>query len=517
MNNVKILIGTHPYDTPPKDIDLEEVLVRDSFLNTLESSDDIKMIPRNFDQCASCTITYNADVLIVEDEVNSINLAKFNNVNTLVSLTTKVFPSIKAFKSMNIKKAIFINASFLKGRMFLLEGCTHIIKNFNEFNDKENFIKYLKVKKVIIDELFLQLIELSDEVIVKFLLDNELLNYEHLITSLKFNLSTTVNAMLLSEIQKVDPEEKSKYETKVEYNEQLDLGLTNYTIKDLAKNFRCKIEGNKVIISKYIGKDETIFIPRSVDGISNYEFKNLGKNDYVTSIVFEEGISSITTCIEADKHILKEFIHLKKIIFPTTLKFIDEKFFNSINRNIIIKSENSNNEEYLLLKDNMLIFNGTLLYFNYEDYFKEHNSTNVIIPNNIVNINHHTFQSCPLTSISIPNTVTIIERYTFFRCDMLETVSFEEGLLEIRENAFDTCITLKNISIPNSVKVIADNAFCVCFKLRNIILPDSLVSFGNRVFSLCEIKSIEYSENYNQNLIKLIKQRFKHCELIIKK
>ena len=85
---------------------------------------------------------------------------------------------------------------------------------------------------------------------------------------------------------------------------------------------------------------------------------------------------------------------------------------------------------------------------------------------------------CP-TSIVIPEVVTNIADEVFYNCNLLESVTFNDGLVGIGADAFAWCVSLTEVVLPASVYSIGDSAFCNCSRLLSVsyggqeMTPDS--------------------------------------------
>lgn len=88
----------------------------------------------------------------------------------------------------------------------------------------------------------------------------------------------------------------------------------------------------------------------------------------------------------------------------------------------------------------------------------------------------------------IPKTVTHIEFGAIRECQLLKTVTFEEGskIKEIENYAFNNCTSLSNIILPNSIIKIGFAAFGGCKSLTNITIPNSVTTIGSQAFARCE-------------------------------
>ena len=94
--------------------------------------------------------------------------------------------------------------------------------------------------------------------------------------------------------------------------------------------------------------------------------------------------------------------------------------------------------------------------------FKENNvlsmgCSNTIIPEGVISIANHAFESSGLTTITIPEGVTSIGNGAFRFCSNLTTITLPESVTSIGENAFESC-SITSITIPESVTSIGEDA-----------------------------------------------------------
>ncbi len=76
----------------------------------------------------------------------------------------------------------------------------------------------------------------------------------------------------------------------------------------------------------------------------------------------------------------------------------------------------------------------------------------------------------------------------------LTTAALPTGLTTTGENAFKNCISLKTITFNNDIEVISDDAFLGCTKLEAITLPATVTTIGNDAFGDCiELKTADLS------------------------
>lgn len=69
--------------------------------------------------------------------------------------------------------------------------------------------------------------------------------------------------------------------------------------------------------------------------------------------------------------------------------------------------------------------------------------------------------------------------------ESIKTVTLENGIERIEDNAFSNCTSLVSITIPDSVKYIGSEAFLKCRALSSVTIPDSVTTLGASAFSEC--------------------------------
>lgn len=95
------------------------------------------------------------------------------------------------------------------------------------------------------------------------------------------------------------------------------------------------------------------------------------------------------------------------------------------------------------------------------------------LPDTLKRINNHTFCDCSkLEKISIPMSVSgTIGKSAFYRCSSLTEITIPEGVLELREYAFDNCSNLAVVRLADSIEKLGYEAFYNCTNLTEINVP----------------------------------------------
>jgi aerobic-type carbon monoxide dehydrogenase small subunit (CoxS/CutS family) len=89
--------------------------------------------------------------------------------------------------------------------------------------------------------------------------------------------------------------------------------------------------------------------------------------------------------------------------------------------------------------------------------------------------------------VVIPNAVKMIEDHTLGNCSGSTTVTLDEGLEEIGEEACYSCTLLQHMVIPNAIKTIEDHAFRSCSGLTTVTIGIGLKEIGACTIMYCRL------------------------------
>ena len=268
-------------------------------------------------------------------------------------------------------------------------------------------------------------------------------------------------------------------------------------------------------------KNKDLIIPSSVivDGKA-YKIRKIENNVFgyveITSLTIEPGLEEIgeknfytfprvkeVVIPEGVKIIGNESFYssygLEKLCLPSTLEYLGEKTFYSCNR---IKSIISAMQKPCPISNEMWnnVFSSATLYVpigSKESYLKAEgwNQFTVIYEGDlrekpiddityryitgedfadIVKADKNTLNDKDLV---IPCIVSIDDKYyklrkiekSVFAGAKIKSLTIEQGLEEIGENAFSSCTNLEKVTIPEGVKVIGSNAFYDCSGIKVVI------------------------------------------------
>ena len=99
-----------------------------------------------------------------------------------------------------------------------------------------------------------------------------------------------------------------------------------------------------------------------------------------------------------------------------------------------------------------------------------------------------------LTEVTVPANVTIggkpykvtaIGNGAFADCNLLTTVTLEDGIESIGNKTFQSCSALSSIRFPSTLHSIGGEGFRYCTDLTDLVLPEGLESIGSYAFIDC--------------------------------
>lgn len=140
--------------------------------------------------------------------------------------------------------------------------------------------------------------------------------------------------------------------------------------------------------------------------------------------------------------------------------------------------------------------------------------SHVTIPSSVVSIGNGVFFNCYLKGITVDSAnqnYASDDNGVLFTKDKTELIQYPirneksdyivpDGVVTIKESAFQNCQTIKSVSIPESVTTIENYAFMLCGKLEFVHLTDGTTSIGQNIIGtstyLCAENENCYAKEY---------------------
>lgn len=305
--------------------------------------------------------------------------------------------------------------------------------------------------------------------------------------------------------------DKAEVVSRVENNENSSVSsggnLSGNVSYSPVSDFEYKVSGNRIVITKYIGKDEIVYIPAEIEGKPVMSVGGFSETN-VTSVIIPDGVQEIS---------FTAFLNCKELTnveVPDSVTIIRNSAFYRCEK---LKSVNIPDGVTEIgdwtfgdckALTSINIPNGVTSIGN-NAFSTCLGIESITIPNSVTSIGHSAFATCRgLDSITIPGSVVRIESLAF-QNNNLKSVIIEDGVKEIGEKAFQSCPELTSIEIPDSVTKIEKRAFLGCKKLTNITIPDSVTIIEDGLFSGCDgLISVEIPDG----VTKIGESAFYHCK-----
>ena len=176
-----------------------------------------------------------------------------------------------------------------------------------------------------------------------------------------------------------------------------------------------------ITITKYIGKDTAVVIPKQINGKSVASIGDCAFDDCssLTNITIPASVTSI------GDGAFDGCSSLTNITIPDSVTFIGEEAFLGC-------KGLADNNGFVIIRNVLYSYHG--------------NRTKVIIPDSVTSISFSAFEGCSsLTTITIPDSVTSIGAWAFEGCKNLTTITIPDSVTSIGAWAFLGCSSLKQI------------------------------------------------------------------------
>jgi hypothetical protein len=264
---------------------------------------------------------------------------------------------------------------------------------------------------------------------------------------------------------------------------------------DPESDFEVRTDGKTIQIKKYVGTNQTVRIPQTIQGLP---------------------VVSIGNSAFSDRP-----YRFRTIAIPDSVIEIEhEVFFNCTSLIQIFVYENNSNYS----SDNGVLYNKNKTILIQCPLGKIGVFT---IPNSVTSIKWGAFDNCDrLTSINIPSSVTSIgsTNRNFHNCISLSSInvdavnsnySSQDGVLynKAKTTLIQYPAGKRDISftIPHSVTTIGNEAFFTCKSLASVTIPESVTSIENSAFASSVLTSIIIPNS----VISIKDYAFKDCNKLI--
>ena len=212
----------------------------------------------------------------------------------------------------------------------------------------------------------------------------------------------------------------------------------------------------------------TYEVPKGIQIIGEAAFNECKS---LTNIKLSDSVTSI------EAYAFEGCTHISSIILPDNVNSIGVNPFEST----IITVKLSPDHPYLAVIDGALFIkpDKTLVYC---PCLKE----SFVVPDGIQTIGDNAFSGCfKLRDITLPQSVLYIGKHAFDSC-AIKSITIPENVDQISGYTFRMCNDLTNIMLSDNLEGIGDGAFFGCSSLKSITIPANVSSMGRDVFTGCK-------------------------------
>ena len=135
-------------------------------------------------------------------------------------------------------------------------------------------------------------------------------------------------------------------------------------------------------------------------------------------------------------------------------------------------------------------------YITINGFKEDFESKNLNIPAEIdgikvKEIGINAFCCVEISSLTLPEGLVVIKESAFDCCDELKKVVFPTSLRVIEDEAFSGCNSLTTVKFNEGLEYIEDSAFSYT-NIQKLVLPNSLIEIGESAFECCDFESIAF-------------------------
>ena len=152
---------------------------------------------------------------------------------------------------------------------------------------------------------------------------------------------------------------------------------------------------------------------------------------------------------------------------------------------------------YKYIHISKVVFPSTLIAIGKEAFFNNNIKT-IMFDDNIQYIGEKAFSRCrhlDIPCLKLPKSLRYLEAEAFESCGKIQSVIFGNEIKEIGSHAFKSCTSLESVYIPNTVECVGSGVFDDCPKLKSIFIPMGTKSKFADIFPFDTEKLVEIEEN----------------------
>ena len=234
---------------------------------------------------------------------------------------------------------------------------------------------------------------------------------------------------------------------------------------------------------------ESVTIPDSVTTIGKYAFR--GSNN-IETVTIGSGVTAIGDNAFTECTGLRE-VHIDDVaawcginfadLNANPLTFAHDLYVNDVYATVTVPNTVTDIKQYVFTGiSNPVIVAGGVENIRYRAFY-DATTQSVTLNEGLKTIENDAFSRCNnLLSIDLPDSLTTIGTYVFNECTSLKDVEIGTGLTAIGNYDFYKCTSIEEITIPANIVTIGNDAFDMCTGLETLNLNEGLVTIGNAAF-----------------------------------
>lgn len=206
------------------------------------------------------------------------------------------------------------------------------------------------------------------------------------------------------------------------------------------------------------------------------------------------------------RYMFKDCKHLKQIILPNNIKYIEAKSFQNCPYLEAINLPKSLKEIEILTFDEC----NSLVSIDIDSQNKKYKCLNGVLYDKTMSKLICYPPSLPNDNYIMPESVSEITDYAFLRNQFLRYITLSSNLKVISKGSFWGCNMLHMLKLPTGITTIENEAFAYCYNLVLVQIPKGIEIIGTYVFRDCNNLKDLYV--LDKNPIATIKTSFRGLE-----
>ncbi len=256
----------------------------------------------------------------------------------------------------------------------------------------------------------------------------------------------------------------------------------------LLPDYQYVIDGDRIIITAYVGSDEVVAIPSTIGAfpVTEVEMQAFSFNPSVASVTIPASITNIGLFALA---YCQALTNIEVDVSNTVYSSVNGVLFDEAHTTLL---------QYPGGRVGGYSIEEGVTDIGYGAFAYSFGLTSVMLPASVTNIGRVAFAICTVLTnfdVAAANTAycssngivfnkaqTLLVQYP---CGRAGSYAFPDSVADINDGAFAYCSGLPGVTIPGSVTNIGALAFGGCAGLTNVSMAYGVMSIGNQAFSSC--------------------------------